>query len=500
MALIPYIIQEDGFYYVAYKEKVKVPYVVGSAKGVANGLSEEYNDGWDFGPDSYDPTSTSKPPYTQTSGIQEAVNYLFSLGGGVMHLNDGVYDITNAPFVDTLWEVNSMPSPYTTITEIYCQLIMPAVSYSDPTVNISIIGNSASRGGIEGGQPPAETSGGVVIRSKATPTGQGIFILGAIVPSKTSGPALLPSNINLYIDGITFMTKAGSNMGGLVPYTFATLTAGSFYITNDSTSTFPTDSEINSNAALLDGNGAASAYQWRSEIGITGYQYAWFTGGAHISIGKLMVDMCVYGIYQFWGGYYSNTVQTYDVQNTKYFISTLPNGNPSPITTLVITNIVSGDQKSSGYSYDYEYVVYDQSNSTYKGGLNMVATLSMYNPDFSPLYSITEFSQIHIKEIGLRSTPTIPTNPPATGTVYQNTNPYDITIDLPVYASTSGTAGYVTIAKGSTDTPTAIGNQYVSGDTSSTATQIIRVRVPAGWYYEFTGSGVTFATATPFAE
>ncbi len=51
MALIPYIIQEDGFFYVAYKEKVKDPNIVVSSKGVVNGLSEEYNDGWDFGPD-----------------------------------------------------------------------------------------------------------------------------------------------------------------------------------------------------------------------------------------------------------------------------------------------------------------------------------------------------------------------------------------------------------------------------------------------------------------
>ena len=72
---IPYIIAENGYYYVAYKEKVKAPELVVSSKGVANGLSEEYNDGWDFGPDSYSPTSTSAIPYTQTSGIQEAYNY-----------------------------------------------------------------------------------------------------------------------------------------------------------------------------------------------------------------------------------------------------------------------------------------------------------------------------------------------------------------------------------------------------------------------------------------
>ena len=54
---------------------MKVPEIVVSAKGVANGLSEEYNDGWDFGPDSYSPTSTSAIPYTQTAGWQEGYDY-----------------------------------------------------------------------------------------------------------------------------------------------------------------------------------------------------------------------------------------------------------------------------------------------------------------------------------------------------------------------------------------------------------------------------------------
>ena len=77
-ANIPLIIAENGFYYVAYKEKVKVPEIVVSSKGVANGLSEEYNDGWDFGPDSYDPNSTANPPYTQTTGTQEMFDYVSS--------------------------------------------------------------------------------------------------------------------------------------------------------------------------------------------------------------------------------------------------------------------------------------------------------------------------------------------------------------------------------------------------------------------------------------
>ena len=86
-------------------------------------------------------------------------------------------------------------------------------------------------------------------------------------------------------------------------------------------------------------------------------------------------------------------------------------------------------------------------------------------------------------------------NPPVSSKVYQNSATNSLIVYLPGYATTAGTAGYVTVAKGATSTPSAIGNQYVSGDTSDTSEQIIRLRVPANWYYEFTASGVTFGTA-----
>jgi len=59
----------------------KLPYITVSAKGMSNGLSDIPNDGMDFGPDTMlDTTSKGQygPPYTQTSGIQEAVNYMFT--------------------------------------------------------------------------------------------------------------------------------------------------------------------------------------------------------------------------------------------------------------------------------------------------------------------------------------------------------------------------------------------------------------------------------------
>jgi len=56
----------------------KLPYITVSAKGISNGLSDIPNDGFDFGPDTLLGTFSKGqygPPYTQTSGIQEAFNY-----------------------------------------------------------------------------------------------------------------------------------------------------------------------------------------------------------------------------------------------------------------------------------------------------------------------------------------------------------------------------------------------------------------------------------------
>ena len=150
---IPYIIAENGYYYVAYREKAKVPELVVSSKGVANGLSEEYNDGWDFGPDSYSPTSTSAIPYTQTAGLQEAINFAVTNQESTIMLRDGIYYIT-APFVEN--------STYSVQAQIY----LPATA--NPThlriTSVSPIqlgipdGNMSTTGTIIYSKPPSYPS------------------------------------------------------------------------------------------------------------------------------------------------------------------------------------------------------------------------------------------------------------------------------------------------------------------------------------------------------
>jgi len=55
----------------------RYPFVTVSAKGVSNGLSDVLNDGMEFGPDTLQGATAPNqygPPYSNTYGIQEAIN------------------------------------------------------------------------------------------------------------------------------------------------------------------------------------------------------------------------------------------------------------------------------------------------------------------------------------------------------------------------------------------------------------------------------------------
>lgn len=141
--LIPYVIQEGSLWYVAYKEKNPfVPEITVSAKGIANHTSEEINDGADFGPDSYDPTSTSAIPYTQTSGILEAVQYSY----GSLDAPNVPIKLTAGHFVISsdakLYQINTS-APFTGAPEYAIIPVPTQVSGTTPIQNIVIHGSGA---------------------------------------------------------------------------------------------------------------------------------------------------------------------------------------------------------------------------------------------------------------------------------------------------------------------------------------------------------------------
>ena len=75
------------------------PYIAVSSKGIVNGLSNIPNDGVDFGPDTTSGATAPGQygsPYTETSGIQEAVNYILNLdSGGVVKFGGGKFVVNS---------------------------------------------------------------------------------------------------------------------------------------------------------------------------------------------------------------------------------------------------------------------------------------------------------------------------------------------------------------------------------------------------------------------
>ena len=472
---IPYIIAEDGYYYVAYKEKVKVPEIVVSSKGVANGLSEEYNDGWDFGPDSYSPTSTSAIPYTETVGIQEAHLYRVSLA-------------MQYPSVDYPWSfippVKILSGTYICNEDI---IVYPnnngilgqttALKFEGEGRNsitqIIFQGNSVYgfdfSGAVNGANVHLEN---LNLRGGDTSL---TSLVNAQIPSTSSGQGNY-----ITIKDVQLASGSGTLSNGI-------LLSGISYIDMPSLSDEISGSSVN----FINISNATSSNRvlWVRVIGLRGASHT-------INIDALINSSII------------NLKDTMNINIT----------SGGTVLYLEVTGVTAGAITNAGTVYSFilggTMTLYD-SYITNSGTIYNLEVHGFISPQVSSGNFISDTGTIgqiaYAKDCYFypngsyaltyhEPTPTISANPPVSGTVYQNTNPYDIEIDLPAYASTSGTAGYVTVAKGSTDTPTAIANQYISGDTSSSAVDIVRLRVPAGWYYEFTSSGVTFGTASVFAE
>ncbi|MEM0121228.1 MAG: hypothetical protein QW688_07325 [Thermoprotei archaeon] len=205
-------------------------------------------------------------------------------------------------------------------------------------------------------------------------------------------------------------------------------------------------------------------------------------------------------------GVYSLHNQATNLEGT-YILS-----NPSPPQSGVTEYITIKNgvvERSAPFTGAADSVLMFFSSSTVNFGgfvtIDNVVThnVASFGNPYPPIYSYqVNLNPQNIMVRNLRGTnqplaaPTISANPPASGTVYQNTNGYPIKILLPAYATTSGTAGTVAIALGASSTPSTITTVQVPGTTSSSATELITLDVPSGWYYSFTASGVTFATAT----
>ena len=495
------------------------PNIEVSSKGIVNGLSNIPNDGADFGPDTT--LGATAPgqygsPYTTTTGVQEGINYA---PNSTIHLAPGVFYISatiQASGVGTIIEgsgsgniFGSDFSDSTVTTSIYAangfnQDILEMLGDNQKVCNMEFYGNSPNNtydntyhdgftAVIAIGYRTFSGTPYHCIVDNVTidvPLGFGVYIetnsdhavLWSLIQISQSGVAQGNSG-GIYTDRVS---SAGSNYhyghNRILGNRIYNLASGIQLNDNNSFVFYNKVDLIGDSAISVGGNFQQVCYNMITGPGQNGI--SWGSSGGNC-IGNTILSCGVsgsgYAGIVFGGGYGNfedNRIDgsaTYGTTTARSSYGINITSNPTGgFTPKFKHNLLSGAYVSSPVNFASgvtpSLFILDTSND-------------MSNS--TPAYTFT---------------PTISANPPVSGTVYQNTNNFDIEIDLPVYATTAATAGYVTVAKGSSSTPTAIGNQYVSGDTSATSEQIIRLRVPANWYYEFTGSGVTFGTASVFAD
>ena len=460
---------------VVYSSEINNGNVNVTSKGIINGLSVLPNDGTGgFGPDTtLDATSVGQigSPYTQTSGILESVN---SCSGNnvTITLLEGVFLLYSSIKIPSTLQgirINGVNSLNTILRAV-------GSNFTNITNTLSDLPNSSSE------ITPIIYFDGI---NNLTHYDIGNFTIDAnssnvTIPSDSQGIFLYlqqnsETTVRGYIHDIVPLNFQGASSTGAIPYSIITTYSEGIMLDRIwGTTNTETDGNIYTHAP------GGAIYLSR----ILAYTYQFYTKIIYATAVTLNSTLLGTGFAVFLGLYINaspGTLGSIHSFQYKLYIS-------------IFGGEIANDSATIGFFTGAFNIYATVNNTTFYGNGN-----SLYSGSASLFYYDNQ--TVFYQNVVLNANePTISTNPPVSGTVYQNTNPYPIEIDLPVYATTSGTAGYVTIAKGSTDTPTAIANQYVSGDTSSTATQIIKVRVPAGWYYSFTGSGVTFATATPFAE
>ena len=477
--------QFPGFFPDMWKNIKGKPYITVSSKGLANGQSEYFNDGADFGPDSLQADGT----LTTTAGIQEAWDYAF-LPSSPGYLNKVKLKGGGKMYID---EPLIMRSSYGNVSiegeggDGFSQIQCSSNFTGNYLIDLELQGNVRFSGIRLTPQFPDGTKidYGLYFNNSSSDSNQ--YWKSFTFDAASISQLYQHTNVN----GRIYFTNVLFNGGG--NYTFYTTQVNSMFQFNQCT--------LNANIYSVPSTpGSQLMFVECQDTYINSLNSSVNLENTIIWIANS--DMSISGTVQIGDYVYIWATNTrfsqytdanyFNIQGTNVFIyirGGYSNYNGGGSGTYYIINTETG---ATGYVGIEKVEIGNMSSGT---------TLSITSQTIIPVNT----KEITIKPnntgtVSYSTTPTISANPPVSATVYQNTNPYDIEIDLPVYATTSGTAGYVTIAKGATSTPTAIGNQFVSGSTSSTSTDIIKLRVPAGWYYSFTGSGVTFATATPFAE
>ncbi|MEM3470541.1 MAG: hypothetical protein QXZ36_07355 [Thermoproteota archaeon] len=468
------------------------PYVIVSAKGISNGLSNIPNDGADFGPDTLLGASSPNqygPPYTQTSGIQEAINYAFAndkkvkLLTGIFKISPNIsYKLVHSDFI---W-----PHGTTSIaTSVYSLIVLPNSPNTTTTPFLHSIEGS-------GGQAPygevtttfniLEYASGLTIIDASelnlpVPAPYGTDVQSAVYVMGLDGITNSSTYLALNISDIFFyLPPVGSGQGlggvwamGCLGSTAERLTFITSSITYGCPSMSTTAKNIPTAGLAIDGFGGDG--NWTNNIYAQNLPYG-FIVGDHTTAGTLQTEGCWTGIAIISG--HTATIQRLDMQQNvinialigssmRGHIGVLDGEDAGGTTTLYDVDV---GQASLGYGGVWnDYLIIDELNMEASG-----ATINPRMPKLSTNVPLTYagvfvlFRRVNSPGGGFAiTTPAFP----ASGTAVSNNNPFMVRI----YLLTVGGATAVSIT-----------------DSISGTTQSLGAPVAGQQYVLYPGSSITF--------
>jgi hypothetical protein len=497
------------------------PYITVSAKGIVNGLSRYPNDGADFGPDTT--LGATAPgqygsPYTETCGINEGGNYLSQpitsvdggpspQGGGKIILKDPMtYQISAPIVIKPFTSGNSFAviiegvAWKRTGTQICPSSSFPTSSYlltiSGGTGSLQvgfILKNFILNGGI----------GGAGIN--LTPYASGLLISNGsygTIDSVTYENCVVARNFSIGTDGTAHISGIAASseifvnyQTGIIYYYGGVLTSNPSFYPRDQTS-----------VAVQEYGQQNVEYLNPLMYAVSGSVFPVFMQIYPTDYKSIKISNLFYiGLYPSSGTY--PIIQAYTT-NTPEKISVFIDS-----CILVQQSSVSGAApqliqtvNSTGTSSVYHFFVSGLApflssfvvlNSNSGNRTHLIASDSYFS-DVGSLV-LTEGSNFFANFyncLGLPA-PTISANPPVSGTAYQNTNPYDIRLKIPVTYNPTTTAA-ATLATGISSTSTVTTTTKVSIPSGLTAAdgQILTydMVVPAGLYFELVATNATIGT------
>ena len=496
---------------VVYSSEINDGNVNVTSKGIINGLSVLPNDGkGGFGPDTTKGATAPGQygsPYTETVGNQEALTYLESTGGSLVLIDPVTYFISepltyssnygltlkgnalssydvSTPGIPTFGSIiaptSSFPSGdylFTVGTDvqnigqvsIYDLEFFGSYNYADgaiangisnsyilagypmPTMTIRNVKTVMCTTGINFNNSNFNGAGTITVDSVTLEdcTQWGMYVAGAFT--------LYVNNATVFACGTAYST---------------TNPAGGMRFGDISVST--NQLQVTASNLIFEGTDGIDIYTDASRVTISNLNIYTYNESAYIMLNKSTAV----------------TVSSYNILNNASL----------PIAVLVQSGaalVISGGYQALNGDIT-EFVSFE---STWTYGLCLITgfgtTLNGYTLGSPSIPPAGDNDVVLISDcLNFPTTaPTISTNPPVSGTTYQNTNPFNIRLRIPVTYSPTSTAA-ATLATGTSSTSTVTTSTKVSYPAGIT-TGIIdtyEIVVKAGQYFELVVTNATIGT------